>query len=50
MSDNIVLLRFIEATEMGRTIRIIKTRGSAHDNRERKLEITRKGIVIKKIK
>jgi circadian clock protein KaiC len=47
MSDNILLLRFREGPEMQRTIRIIKTRGSAHDNRERKLEITRKGIVIK---
>lgn len=47
MSDNILLLRFREGPEMERTLRIIKTRGSAHDNRERKLEITRKGIVIK---
>ena len=47
ISDNILLLRFREGPEMQRTIRIIKTRGSAHDNRERKLEITRKGIVIK---
>jgi hypothetical protein len=47
MSDNIILLRFREGPEMERTLRIIKTRGSAHDNRERKLEITRKGVVIK---
>lgn len=47
MSDNIILLRFREGPEMERTLRIIKTRGSAHDNRERKLEITRKGIIIK---
>ncbi|HKO99804.1 MAG TPA: ATPase domain-containing protein [Pyrinomonadaceae bacterium] len=47
MSDNILLLRFREGPEMERTLRIIKTRGSAHDNRERKLEITKKGIVIK---
>jgi hypothetical protein len=32
---------------MERTLRIIKTRGSAHDNRERKLDITSKGIVIR---
>ena len=50
MSDNIVLLRFREGAEMERTLRIIKTRGSAHDNREHKLEITSKGIVIKKSK
>ena len=50
MSDNIVLLRFREGPEMERTLRIIKTRGSSHDNREHNLEITRKGIVIKKAK
>jgi KaiC/GvpD/RAD55 family RecA-like ATPase len=50
MSDNIVLLRFREGPEMERTLRIIKTRGSAHDNREHLLEITNKGIVIKKAK
>lgn len=50
MSDNILLLRFREGPEMERTLRIIKTRGSAHDNREHKLEITSKGIVIKKAK
>ena len=48
MSDNIVLLRFREGPEMERTLRIIKTRGSAHDNREHRLEITSQGIVIKK--
>ncbi len=50
MSDNIVLLRFREGPEMQRTLRIIKTRGSAHDNREHTLEITSKGIVINKAK
>jgi circadian clock protein KaiC len=49
MSDNILLLRFKEAEQMERTLRIIKTRGSAHDNRERKLEITTKGIVVNRI-
>lgn len=48
MSDNILLLRFREGETMDRTLRIIKTRGSAHDNREHKLEITSKGIVISK--
>jgi circadian clock protein KaiC len=48
MSDNIILLRFREGPEMERTLRIIKTRGSAHDNREHRLEITSKGLVIKK--
>lgn len=32
MSDNIILLRFTPDTEMARTLRIIKTRGSAHDS------------------
>lgn len=50
MSDNIVLLRFREGPEMERTLRIIKTRGSAHDNREHELKITSKGIVINKAK
>jgi len=50
MSDNIVLLRFREGPEMERTLRIIKTRGSAHDNREHRLEITNKGVVVKKAK
>lgn len=50
MSDNIVLLRFREGPEMERTLRIIKTRGSAHDNREHQLVITSKGVVIKKAK
>jgi len=50
MSDNIILLRYKEGIEMERTLRIIKTRGSAHDNREHRLEITSKGIVIKKVK
>ncbi len=46
MSDNIVLLRFRSGGEMERTIRIIKTRGSAHDNREHTLTITNQGVII----
>jgi circadian clock protein KaiC len=46
MSDNIILLRFREGVEMERTLRVIKTRGSAHDNREYTLEITSKGAVV----
>lgn len=49
MSDNILLLRFTPETEMQRTIRIIKTRGSAHDNREHTMEITNKGVAVKRI-
>lgn len=47
LSDNILLLRFNEAFEMQRTMRILKTRGSAHDNREHELEITSSGVMIK---
>jgi len=48
MSDNLVLLGFTPGTEMKRTIRIIKTRGSDHDNRQHELEISDKGVVVKK--
>jgi circadian clock protein KaiC len=48
MSDNIVLLYFTRGVEMARTIRIIKTRASAHDHREHKLEITSSGVSVKK--
>lgn len=46
MSDNIVLLRLIPEGEMTRTIRIIKTRGSGHDHRERVVNITSQGVSI----
>jgi circadian clock protein KaiC len=48
MADNIILLRFKPGPEMQRTLRIIKTRASAHDNREHELQITNKGVIIKK--
>jgi KaiC/GvpD/RAD55 family RecA-like ATPase len=47
MSDNIILFRFSSDKEMERTIRVIKTRGSAHDNQERTLRITPKGVQIR---
>lgn len=47
MSDNVVLLRFTRETEMARMIRIIKTRGSGHDNRERTLEISSNGVAVR---
>lgn len=47
MSDNILLLRFARGEEMARTIRIIKTRASAHDHREHLLDITSAGIAIR---
>jgi hypothetical protein len=48
MSDNIVLLHFTPGTEMARTIRIIKTRGSAHDHIEHTLDICSDGLVFRK--
>jgi len=48
MADNVILLRFKPGPEMQRTLRIIKTRASAHDNREHELQITNKGVIIKK--
>jgi circadian clock protein KaiC len=50
MSDNLVLLGFTTGEEMNRTIRIIKTRGSNHDNRQYFLEINEKGAVVRKSK
>jgi hypothetical protein len=50
MSDNLVLLGFTSGVEMERTIRIIKTRGSAHDNRRHLLEISNQGTAVKKVK
>src|SRR5258708_39761826 len=43
MSDNVVLLRFQPGPELKRTLRIIKTRGSDHDNREHEIRITAEG-------
>lgn len=48
MSDNLVLLGFTPGPVMNRTIRIIKTRGSSHDNRQHELEINDKGVIVKK--
>jgi circadian clock protein KaiC len=50
MSDNLVLLGFTTGQEMQRTIRIIKTRGSYHDNRQHFLEISDKGALVRKAK
>jgi circadian clock protein KaiC len=51
MSDNLILLGFRdEADELQRRIRIMKTRGSAHDHRQHTLEIGKQGLVIKKAK
>jgi circadian clock protein KaiC len=50
ISDNILLLRFQPGPEMKRTLRILKTRGSAHDNREHEIRITGEGLVIEDFK
>jgi circadian clock protein KaiC len=47
LSDNVVLLRFDQGYEMQRTLRILKTRGSAHDNREHQVEITSQGVRVR---
>ena len=47
LSDNVVLLRFNPGHEMRRRLRIIKTRGSAHDNREHEVQITSQGVTVK---
>jgi circadian clock protein KaiC len=46
MSDNILLLRLTQAQPMERTLRIIKTRNSAHDHSERILRITSQGVSV----
>ena len=48
MSDNILLLRLTPEAKMERTVRVVKTRGSAHDNNEHKLEITERGLVVRR--
>jgi circadian clock protein KaiC len=50
MSDNLLLLRFQAGPELKRTLRIIKTRGSAHDNHEHEIHITNEGLVIEGIR
>ena len=50
MSDNLLLLRFQLGPELKRTLRIIKTRGSAHDSREHEIHITNQGFVIEGIR
>lgn len=48
MADNVLLLRFTPEAEMSRTLRVVKTRGSAHDQREHLLELSRKGVAVGK--
>jgi circadian clock protein KaiC len=50
MSDNLILLGFTSGQEMNRTIRIIKTRGSAHDNQLHFLDISSNGVAVRKLR
>jgi circadian clock protein KaiC len=46
MSDNTLVLSMELVPELERTIRIVKTRGSAHDGARHVLRISREGIVV----
>ena len=48
MSDNVLLLRLTHQPKMKRTVRVVKTRGSAHDNQEHTLQITDRGLVVER--
>ncbi len=48
MADNVLLLRYTPEAEMARTLRVVKTRGSAHDQREHLLELSKKGVAVGK--
>jgi circadian clock protein KaiC len=51
MCDNLVVLAFnTDRDELRRSVRILKTRGSAHDEREHTLEISGRGAVVTKKK
>ena len=47
-TDNILLLEMLMDADLQRTVRIIKTRGSAHDGRRCLLKITHSGIVVER--
>jgi circadian clock protein KaiC len=46
MSDNLMLLGYTQDKEMKRTVRVIKTRGSAHNNHVHELRISNSGAVV----
>lgn len=46
LADNVLLLEMVLGEELTRTLRILKTRGSAHDGRRRPFIIQPGGIVI----
>lgn len=47
LSDNVIALEMHLDEELTRTLRILKTRGSKHDGKVRRLEITPAGIVVR---
>ncbi|MEA2203308.1 MAG: circadian clock protein KaiC [Blastocatellia bacterium] len=49
ISDNIVLLHYTRGAEMARSLRIIKTRGSAHNHHEHQLSITDAEVAVEKV-
>ncbi|HEX7902019.1 MAG TPA: ATPase domain-containing protein [Planctomycetota bacterium] len=48
MADNILLLRFTPGATMERTLRVVKTRGSGHDQREHRLLLSKMGVAVGK--
>jgi circadian clock protein KaiC len=46
MSDNILLLEMLLADDLVRTVRVLKSRASAHDGRRHPLHITSSGIIV----
>jgi KaiC/GvpD/RAD55 family RecA-like ATPase len=46
MSDNVLLLSMELAGTLKRTVRILKSRGSAHDGQLCELEINRSGVLV----
>jgi hypothetical protein len=46
MSDNLLLLGMQLDGELRRTIRVLKSRGSAHDGARRQLRISPSGLVV----
>jgi len=46
MSDNILVMEVLPGDDLTRTIRIFKSRGSAHDGRRHALKITKSGVAV----
>jgi KaiC/GvpD/RAD55 family RecA-like ATPase len=46
LSDNVLLLTVEGEERTRRTVRVLKTRGSAHDLRVREVEIRRSGVIV----